>query len=130
MLRRTFMKLSGLFAGFLSTPALAKASEPVKEPTLAETLAMGNTAEGTPVVVCEHCRARNEMFLDPSVQFRMAINEDELWEELECWFAGHQDFHDQIVAATKKRVLEQHQSVLTAGEPVPLLMRQEQLTYT
>lgn len=111
MLRRTFMKMVGLFGGLAATGAVATSS--------------ASKSEG-----CACCRRRNEMFLDPNVQFRVATEEDELWEELECWFAGHQDLHDQVVAATKKRVLERHYSVLTAGEPVPLLMRQEQLTYT
>lgn len=111
MLRRTFMKMVGLFGGLVATGSVAKASTP--EP------------KG-----CECCRARNEMFLDPNVQFRMATEEDELWEELECWFAGHQDFHDQIVSATKKRLLQRREGVLTAGNPSRLLSRQEQLTYT
>jgi hypothetical protein len=114
------MKLVGLFAGVLSTPALAKAAEPIDE--------------SSPVEPCSHCQMRNEMFLDPNVQMRMAVEEEELWDEFECWMHGHTDLHDQIIQRTKQRILHKTQQRIEAGRPTsgdsfPLLGRQVQVTY-
>lgn len=114
MLRRTFMKLVGLFGGLAATATLSSNAE-AKAPELSE---------------CPCCKHRNRQYLSPQQAVYAADTEDDLWDQMECWFAGHRDVHDQVVMGAKKRVLERHQSVLTAGEPEPLLRRQEQLTYT
>jgi hypothetical protein len=100
----------GLFGGLLSTPALASSEplpEPVKEPTLAEVLAMGNTCEGTDVHLCTECEVRNEMREGVRSNHYFAVEEEELWSELECWFQGHMDNHDLIVQGAKNKVLAQ-----------------------
>lgn len=126
MLRRSFVKFMGLFGGLLSTPALASSEsfpEPVTEPTLAEVLAQGNTAEGTDIYICERCETRNEMREGVRSNHYFAIEEQELCDELKCWFEGHMDNHDLIVQGVKNRVLGEHK-----GETSHLLARPVQLT--
>ena len=136
MLRRSFVKFMGLFGGLLSTPALASSGplpEPVKEPTLAEILALGNTAEGSDTHVCTECVSRDQMKEGPRGKHYFAVEEDELWGELECWFQGHMDAHDIAINDAKQRVLAGWKAkgspVLSSGRsPMELLTRPVQLT--
>ena len=128
MLRRTFVKILGFFGNLLSTSALASRRplpKPVKELTLAEMLAQGNTAVGSDIVICERCETRNEMRERLRSNCYFAVEEDELCSELKCWFEGHMDVHDTIVQDVKNRALAERKDQTHA---LRLLARPVQLT--
>lgn len=91
MLRRSFMKIAGLFG---VTAALAPAT------------AMGNVAEA-PHTVCEACQARSGVLKDPRGNHYFAIEEEDLASEMDCWFRGHEDHHDRAIREARQRVRAQ-----------------------
>lgn len=104
MLRRTFVKFAGAVAAMLGLPGGVRDPEPR---------------------TCPRCEGRHEG-LRPG-QISRAETEDELWDELECWWAGHFDAHDRAVLEARRRVLERARG---GGDPraARLLGRRETAT--